>query len=245
MVSPLAIGTGTHGWSGSSDQTRKGPHWLVDLFNRAYERGVNFWDLADQYGSHRFARKALRSLDRQTIVINTKTTASAYKECRRDLERFYRELGTDYIDIVLLHAMSSRDWNVSHRGAMDALGEAREEGRIRAVGVSSHSLEALKTAAQEPWLDIILVRLNYDGVNMDGTPSEIVQVLKSAVQAGKGIYAMKVLGCGALVDDLEKALRFVVESRCVHAMTIGFTDFSELNAVMDIVERLYAGQPNV
>ena len=119
-VSRLAIGTGTHGWSGSSDQTKKGSRWLVDLFNEAYTKGINFWDLADQYGSHRFAREALRSLKRETIVINTKTTARDYKECQSDLKRFHRELGTDTIDIVLLHGKSSGDWNVTHRAAMEA-----------------------------------------------------------------------------------------------------------------------------
>ncbi len=217
----------------------------MDLFNKADARGINFWDLADQYGSHRFAKEALRSLDREAIVINTKTTARDYKECQSDLKRFFRELETDYIDIVLLHGKTSRDWNVTHRGAMDALREAKQQGRIKAVGISSHGLEALKTAAHESWVDVILARLNYDGVNMDGTPSEVARILTTAVLSGKGVYAMKVLGCGSLANDLEKALRFVVESRCSHAMTIGFTDIAELNAVTDIVERLYAATVNV
>jgi aryl-alcohol dehydrogenase-like predicted oxidoreductase len=63
-VSKLALGTGTNGWRHSSDQTRKGPDWLVEHLRMGYELGVNFWDLADQYGSHAYARRALRSSHR-------------------------------------------------------------------------------------------------------------------------------------------------------------------------------------
>ncbi len=211
----------------------------MELLKEANKHGINFWDLADQYGSHRFARKALDSLDRKTIVINTKTTARDYEPCRRDLKRFYRELGIDAIDIVLLHGISTGDWNITHKGAMDALAEAKREGRIRAVGISSHSLDALKAAAREEWVDVILVRFNYDGVNMDGTPSEVMEVLTTALQSGKGVYAMKVLGRRSLAHDVEKALRFVAESGCVHAMTVGFTEIAELDEVVRLLERIY------
>jgi aryl-alcohol dehydrogenase-like predicted oxidoreductase len=234
-VSPLAIGTGTHGWSGSSDQTRKGRDWLVEHFRASYELRVNFWDLADQYGSHDFARRALSGIPREQIVINTKTTASGEAECERAIDRFLEELGSDYVDSVLLHGVTNEKWPRTHSGAMKALARAKEAGKVRAAGISSHGIGALRTAAAEPWVDLILVRLNHAGVNMDATPDIVVPVLEQAHEAGKGIYAMKVLGCGALADDPKKAIRWVADLDCVDAMTIGFAGEEQLRFAVGLL----------
>ena len=63
-TSRLAIGTGSNGWNGRSNQTDLGYQELVDLFHFAYRQGIKFWDLADMYGSHPHAKGALRGLDR-------------------------------------------------------------------------------------------------------------------------------------------------------------------------------------
>ncbi|HSB17330.1 MAG TPA: aldo/keto reductase, partial [Bryobacteraceae bacterium] len=110
-VSRLAMGTGTNGVGGSSNQTRKlGLRGVADLFRAAYDHGVYFWDSADQYGTHPHLKTALQSIAREKVVILTKTHASTEAEMRADLDRFRRELGTDYIDIVLLHCMMDADW---------------------------------------------------------------------------------------------------------------------------------------
>jgi len=236
-VSRLALGTGTNGWSHSSDQTREGPDWLVEHLRAGYELGVNFWDLADGYGSHAYARRALKSLNRDEIVINTKTNARDEKTCRDAISRFLKELDTDYLDIVLLHGKSSRDWNVKYRPAMNVLSEAKEKGLVKAVGISSHSLDALKVAATEPWVDVILVRINYADIRMDASKEQVIPVLQKAHAHGKGIYAMKVLGCGPLTSDPEKAIGYVLDLDCIHAMTIGHTKDAQLERNVAIIER--------
>jgi aryl-alcohol dehydrogenase-like predicted oxidoreductase len=234
-VSYLAIGTGTKGISHSSDQTRKDPRWLTDAFVRAYDLGINFWDLADLYGSHPFAEKALKEFTRGQIAIMTKTMATNYAACKADVERFLGELGTDYLDIVLLHCKTSRNWNRDQTGAMEALSEAQERGLIRAVGISAHSYSALETAVEEPWVEIMLVRYNYNRVQMDGSPEKIANIMSRAKDKGKGIIAMKVLGEGALNQDPEKAIRFVVDTPCVDSMTIGYLSDEEMSQCADIV----------
>ena len=237
-VSVLALGTGTHGWNHESEQTRRGIDWLIRHLRNGYDIGVNFWDLADQYGSHQCAREALRHIERESVVINTKTTARDYQTCSEAVERFLRELDTDYLDIVLLHGKDSSDWNTEYRGAMDALNDAKERDLVRAVGVSSHRLDGIKIAAAEPWLDVMLVTLNYASVRMSAPQEEVVPVLREAHARGKGIYAMKVLGCGPLTSDPEKAIRYILELDCVHAMTIGHTEDTQLSQNVGIIERL-------
>ncbi len=236
-VSRLAIGTGTHGWDHASDQTRKGRQWLVSTLKLGHSLGVNFWDLADQYGSHDFARRALKMLPRGEIVINTKTTASDYRSCWRDVKRFLTELGTEYLDIVLLHGVSAENWWATHQGAVQALTEAKEQQLVCAVGVSCHGFEALRFAAHEPWVDVLLVRLNSDGSNMDDRLDRVIPVVRNARAAGKAIYAMKVLAQGELAADAAKAIQFVLDLDCVHALVVGVTEISQLRQNVATVEQ--------
>src|SRR2546430_14503135 len=79
-ASRLALGTGTHGGGGHSNQTRLGLGGVADLFKAAHDNGVNFWDSADQYGSHPHLKEALKSVAREKVVILTKTHASTAAE---------------------------------------------------------------------------------------------------------------------------------------------------------------------
>jgi aryl-alcohol dehydrogenase-like predicted oxidoreductase len=237
-VPVLAVGTGTNGWAGRSDQTRKGDAWLSRLLSEAVALGAGFWDLADEYGSHRSAARVLRTVDRGRVVIATKTTAKDRASCASTVDRFLDELGTGWVDIVLLHAVSSAGWNRNRRGAMKALDEAKRAGKVRAVGVSVHSLAALGTAVDEPWVDVVWVRLNYAGTNMDGPLEKVLPLVRRAHAAGKGVCAMKVLGCGGLASDPERAIRFVLETGCVHALAIGPTDDQHLPQLVEIIAGL-------
>src|ERR1022692_4420057 len=152
-VSRLAQGSGTDGAGGSSNQTRKlGLRGLAELFDAAYDNGVTLWDSADQYGTHPHVKEALRREPREKVPILSKTHASTEKEMRAHLDRFRRELGTDYIDILLLHCMMDGDWPERTKGAMAVISEAREKGIVRTHGTSCHTPEALKAAAANPWV---------------------------------------------------------------------------------------------
>lgn len=234
-VSRLALGTGSNGWAGSSNQTRKlGADGVADLFQRAYEEhNVNFWDSADQYGSHPHLRKALERVERNKVVILTKTVAETEKAMRRDLDRFRKELGTEVIDILLLHCMTAPDWPRRLRPVMDVISEAQENGTVRIKGVSCHSFGALKAAAGEPWVDLDLARINLAGVSMDAGPDEVVRVLDQMKDAGKTVMGMKVFGNGTLAEMKSECLRFVLGLDCVDCFTIGFESLKEMETVVE------------
>ena len=123
-VSRLAMGTGTNGYGGSSNQTRKlGLSGVADLLQAAYDQGITFWDAADQYGTHPHLREGLKRVSREKVTILTKTRASTEKEMRADLDRFRRELNTDYIDILLLQCMMDANWTERKKGAMAVIEE--------------------------------------------------------------------------------------------------------------------------
>ena len=104
-VSRMAMGTGTNGSNGSSNQTRKlGYHGVAELLRAGFDQGITFWDSADQYGSHTYIREALKTVPREKIVILTKTNTTTAAAMKADIDRYRRELGVDYIDVLLLHA---------------------------------------------------------------------------------------------------------------------------------------------
>ncbi len=235
-MSRMAMGTGTRGFGGSSNQTRQlGIKGVSDLLRAAFDEGINFWETADQYGSHPHVREALKKVEREQVVILTKTNSTTYKDVRSDLERFKQELGTDYFDIVLLHAVTDPDWNENMTGAMEALAEAKEEGIIRAHGISCHSLGALKTAADEPWVDVDLARYNPGGIRMDADVSTVRDVLTRMKQNGKAIIGMKVYGAGELIHMKDECLEFHTGAGFLDSFTLGIESYEQLK---DIQKRL-------
>lgn len=221
-VSRLAIGTGTGGWNGSSNQTRQlGIGGLSDLLRTGYDAGVTFWDGADQYGSHPHMREALKAVPREEVTILTKSRATTAEAMRRDLDRFRRELNSDYLDVVLLHCLTDPDWPEAMRGPMEVVSEAREAGIVKTHGVSCHSLGALRAAAATDWVQVDLARINPAGASMDAPPGVVIPILREMKAQGKTVLGMKIFGAGELVGRKEECLRFALGLDCVDAFTVG------------------------
>jgi len=235
-MSRMAMGTGTRGFDGNSNQTRQlGIKGLSDMLRAAFDSGINFWDTADQYGSHPHLREAMKKTGREEVVILTKTTSDTYDGVKKDLDRYRRELGTDYLDIVLLHAVTDSRWNKNMKGAMEALSEAKEEGILRAHGISCHSIGALETAADEPWVEVDLARYNPGGLSMDADVSTVRDVLMRMKQNGKAIIQMKVYGAGQLTDTKDECLEFHTGADFIDCFTLGIESIEQLK---DIQKRL-------
>jgi aryl-alcohol dehydrogenase-like predicted oxidoreductase len=243
MVSRLAFGTGTHGWAGRSQQTDLGLDGLADLLRLAYDRGVNFWDAADAYGSHPHIAKALAGLPRDKVVIATKTTAKSAGQVTQKVERFLRELSTDVIDVVLLHFVTQADWPRTHAGAMEALSRAKAQGKVRAVGVSCHGLGPLHAAAETDWAEVVLARINPAGVNMDASPAKVVPILERMYASGKAVWGMKVLGCGQLAGKARTAIQYVLKLGVVHSLVIGTSARGQILENVKLVEEFAPQYP--
>ena len=232
-LSRLALGTGTNGVGGSSNQTRKmGIGGMAQLFKTGFDQGLTFWDSADQYGSHPHLREGLKGIAREKVTILSKTHASTEKEMKADLDRFRRELNTDYIDILLLHCMMDDDCPDRKKGAMAVLSEAREKGIIRTHGTSCHTLGALRAAAASPWVQVDLARINPAGVAMDADPATVLSVLRQMKASGKGIIGMKILGAGKLRDKADESLQFALAQDCIDCFTIGVESRSEMEGLI-------------
>jgi predicted aldo/keto reductase-like oxidoreductase len=223
-VSQLAFGTGTHGIRGRSDQSVLGIDGLSNLLQLGHSIGINFWDCADEYGTHPHIKKTLESVSRNDVVILTKTMSRRPESIKSDIHRYLNELGTDFIDIFLLHAMTHPKWTEKYSVLMDELSRMKEDGFIRAVGVSCHSLAALKAASGSDWVEVVMVRINIEGKNMDGSSRFVVPELRKLHNSGKGVIGMKVFGAGKLTNDPKMAIEYVISLGVVHAISIGMTN---------------------
>ncbi|MCX8036561.1 MAG: aldo/keto reductase [Candidatus Sumerlaeia bacterium] len=220
----IAVGTGTVGGNKSSKQTRAGQEMFTRIVRRAYDAGIRFFDCADSYGSMPFLKVALEGIPRDKVVILTKVGGDKGEKAQLDVERFLKELGTDYIDILLTHCARTADWATRRAGVLEVLSKAKEKGLARAIGLSWHGKEPLETVADTAWGDFALVRINHKGINMDGPPEEVVPHIKKIHERGKFVMGMKILGEGKITEpeEINASLRFVLGLGTVGAMTIGF-----------------------
>jgi len=235
QTSLLAMGTGTLGSGHHSNQTALGVKGLSELLLNGYDHGLRFFDCADSYGSHPHVAEALKQIPRDKVTVLTKTWARDAKSARADLDRFRKELGTDYLDVCLMHCLTESDWTERYRGVMDVLSEARQKGVIRAHGCSCHSIEALRAAAKSPWVEVDLVRINPIGSHMDADPGTVVGVLREMKSAGKGIVGMKILGQGDLRTRPDEAIKYALSLGVLDAFTIGAENKTEQE---DLIRRI-------
>ena len=240
----LGMGTGYNGYNNSSSITRAGVAEKVIRY--AYDRGIRFFDCADAYGTHPFTARALKDIPRESYTINTKimlnqraSRDSANPDANLIVDRFRKELNTDYIDIVQLHLMTSGTWPDEHKRQMDILDSLKAKGIIRAHGVSIHSLPAMEAAAASPWVDVTHVRINPFGASMDSPkPEAVTPVIEKLHKSGKGIIAMKVFGNGSFRDDtqkLDQSLKFVLGLGAVDMIIIGFEQTDQID---NCIERM-------
>lgn len=238
-VSLVGMGTGSVGVEQSSNQVKLGVKEFTRVVRHALDRGVTFFDVADQYGSHVFLREALKGVPRDRYQIQTKTHARDERIARSHLERYCLELGVDHIDVVLMHCMTTGDWPEKHTGAMDYLRKAREQGLIRAHGVSCHGMDPLRTAAKEPFVQVDLARINPFGYVMDdANPDEVASQLQEMHDRGAGVVGMKILGEGRVKEPEKKdeTLRYVLGLGTVDAFVIGFESTEQVDDLLTRVE---------
>jgi predicted aldo/keto reductase-like oxidoreductase len=189
---------------------------------------------------------ALADKPRESLTISSKiwTYPGGIPESERPdanivVDRFRKELKSDYIDIVQLHCMLNGDWTDQQKRQMDILENLKAKKIIRAHGVSVHSYEALQVCVDSPWVDVVHVRLNAFGDKMDTyDPAEIAEMVKKLHQAGKGVIAMKLIGEGKYRNDpakIDETLRFVMGLKSIDVLLVGFDMPTQ---IMDYAERV-------
>jgi aryl-alcohol dehydrogenase-like predicted oxidoreductase len=248
----LALGTGMNGGRRASDLTRLGQAEFTRIVRRGLDAGVRLLDAADLYGTHPFIRAAVQGVPRDRFSLLTKIWP--YKEdwitpsggAREEVDRFRRELGTDTLDVCLIHCMQNDRWPEEFARVRDELSKLKDEGAVRSVGVSCHDHGALRRAAELPWVDVILARINHRGGEKylcDDTSEAIAATLRRARANGKAVVGMKIYGAGTLTapEERKASLEYVLRGGLVDAITIGTTAPAQVDDNLKAVAGALAG----
>ena len=255
-VSRVGLGTGMSGGNRQSNHTRMGSEKFNALAMGCYERGVRLFDVADLYGTHPFLAGALKNMRREDYVIASKIwfRGGGIPEPERPnpnvvVERFLKELKTDYIDLVLFHCTTSGKWPEELGDQMEIMAKLKKKGLVRAHGVSCHSLAALERCINEPWVDSVHARINPYAMHMDiktvDDMPKLVTILKAIRRKNKAVIGMKIIGQGDLDKSPEKretSIKYALESGCVDAMVIGFEKIEEVDDFAVRTRKVTVGQ---
>ncbi len=201
------------------------------LLNKAIDGGINFVDTADCYGdSEEKIGRAIREFSRERLVIASKSMARDSKTFLQHLETGLKRLGTDYLDIYHMHALSSDEdleKVLGPGGAMEGLDRAIRDGKVRFKAFSSHNLTVAKKVARSGEFQIIQYPLNF--IDNDAQ-DELVPLVE---KLNMGFIAMKPLG-GGLLDDADICFRYLMQFGSV-VPDPGIQKTSEMKQIVDII----------
>jgi len=242
QVTRLAFGTGTFGGRIQHDLGQEG---LTRLVRHAYDSGIRFFETAEGYGGGMMPQMlgtALKGLPRDSYRLMTKYGGRSTESPQARIDRFRKDLNSEYIDILLIHGVRSPQWVEQNRPVQDAFSEAKQKKIILAHGASVHGLQGLATFPGNQWLDVALLRVNHAGVRMDtavlpedtnaiGDVDQVVAHARKLHAQGTGVLGMKLIGEGRFKkpEEREAAMKFVMNLGVVDAVTVGHASTAEVD----------------
>ncbi|MBI5281613.1 MAG: aldo/keto reductase [Candidatus Solibacter usitatus] len=246
-VTRLAFGTGTFG---GRVQRELGQEEFSKLVRYAYERGIRFFETADNYKEMpQMLATALKGIPRDTYKLMTKYRLRDTENQQETVDRLRKDLNSEYVDIMLLHCVRTTDWSEQHKKLRDGLSEAKAKKIILAHGASCHGLLPLRAFPDNKWLDVALMRVNHDGTKMDtlkmidtndvGDVNEVAGHIKKIHAQGTGVLGMKIMGEGQFKtpEQRDASIKYVMQLGTVNAVTIGFKSPAEIDEAIERIGR--------
>lgn len=210
------------------------------LIEYAYDKGINFLDTAELYENYEYIRTALKHIKRENYVITTKTYAYTKEMAKNSLDLALKELGTDYIDMFLLHEQESIHTVRGHFEAIEYFLKEKEKGKIRSIGISTHRISGVEAAKEVNEIEVVHPIFNKFGIGIqDGNVEDMLKAIQEVHKIGKGIYAMKPLGGGHLIKEAESAFNYVKEIDSIDSIAIGMQSTDEIDANISLIENGY------
>jgi predicted aldo/keto reductase-like oxidoreductase len=247
-VTRLAFGTGT---GSGAVQRNLGQPEFTRLVRHAYDNGIRFFETAESYhGMSEMLAIALKGLPRDSYRLMTKYSTPPTGDPAAKIDLFRQQLGTEYIDILLLHCLRPPTWATDYKSLQDQFSEAKSKKVILCHGASIHGLPALRTIPGNEFLDIAMIRMNHKGahmdtpemrdVNMPGNVDEVVAHTKKVHAQGMGVISMKLVGEGSFItaEDRDASMKFAMNLGCVDAVTIGFKNTAEIDEAIERMNRV-------
>lgn len=195
----------------------------VYLLQKAFYNGINYFDTARAYSDSEEKMGAAFGYTRERIVISTKTAAQTAEGFWKDLEESLRQLKTDYIDIYQFHNPAFCPKPGDESGLYDAALKAKEQGKIRHIGITNHRIAVAREAIESGLYETMQFPFSYLAAEPD---LEIVEMCR---KADMGFIAMKALS-GGLINHSDLAYAYMAQRQFDHVAPIwGIQRESELD----------------
>jgi predicted aldo/keto reductase-like oxidoreductase len=181
------------------------PKDASSIVKYAVDTGVNYFDVAPSYGDAEIKLGAALAPYRKKVFLSCKTERRTRDGARKELEQSLKNLKTDHFDLYQLHAVTEmKDVKTifGKGGALEAFMEAREEGKIRFIGFSAHSVEAALALMKGYDFDTIMFPFNY-AIWYSGNFGP--QVLELAAEKKMGIIALKSMAKGPWLHNADRS----------------------------------------
>lgn len=200
------------------------------IIRHAFEQGVNFIDTAELYETYDHIKHGLEGFRREDVVIASKSYAYDRKTALKSVYDALEAMNTDYLDIFLLHEQESVHTIRGHYEALETFLELKEQGVIRAVGLSTHAVAGVKAANQYKEIEVIHPIVNISGLGIiDGSLDEMLAEIKIFKDDGGGIFSMKPLGGGNLLNRVEASFDFILGLESVDSIAVGMQSYAEVD----------------
>lgn len=184
----------------------------VYLLQKAFYHGINYFDTARAYSDSEEKMGAAFSYTREKIIISTKTAAGTQEEFWKDLEESLRTLQTDYIDIYQFHNPAFCPKPGDESGLYDAALKAKEQGKIRHIGITNHRLAVAREAVASGLYETLQFPFSYLAAEAD------LKIVEACKEADMGFIAMKGLA-GGLIHNSACAYAFMNQPQFDHVKT--------------------------
>jgi len=218
------------------------------ILRYALKRGINFIDTAQYYRTYPYIRRALEDGSFPDVVICSKSLCCDYAGMTEAIAEARQELGRDVIEIFLMHEVRSGQL-VERSGAWQALKDAKAQGLVKAIGLSTHHVDVTEAAASMAELDVVFPLINYAGLgirrgNAFASKEDMLHAIDLCHQAGKGIFSMKAFGGGSLTANYQQALDYVFSQPQIDSVMIGFGKTAEVDDLLAYLDGTMAPDYN-
>ncbi len=203
---------------------------MTALVIKAIKEGINFIDTAQMYKTYEPIRRAIKETGIRPIIAS-KSTAITYEEMQKAIEEALDALDIKYIDIFHLHAARA-GVNVfeERQGALRCLEDNKRKGIIKAIGISTHSVKVVDIASTNQLVDVVFPIINIDGIGiLDGDRIQMEQAINKCYEDKKGIYLMKVLGGGNIINKYFEAMNYAFGIEGVSSFALGMVSIDEVD----------------
>lgn len=240
-VSAVGMGTLTMGFSQKNLSTGEGARIIV----HAVKNGINFLDTAQYYDTYRYLRPALDTIksddNLDMPVVCSKTLESDYESASAAVDECLSELNLEKIDIFLLHEVRGVADLHERSEAWRALRDKKASGLIRAIGISTHHVDACRAAANLDSCDVIFPLINKAGMGIrdgegPGARDDMAEAIKLCSNHGVGVFTMKAFGGGNIIEDYVECLDYVTSLEGVDAVMIGMGSLDEVDTAVSYFE---------